>query len=145
MMRRRSGMLAALAVVVSLAGGCDGPGVVAPGRLPLFGRTGGTDVSTALAGSWRRTILFIDVLDIARSIETTWEFGADGSATRVIVTTNLTSGLSDVQVAGGQWQLQGSNLVVDLVTPSPIQLQLSLQLSGDQLALGGEIFVRVSP
>lgn len=145
MMRRRSGMLAAMAVVLSLTAGCDGPGVVAPGRPTLLGRTGGADVSSALAGSWRRTVLFIDELDIARSIETTWEFGADGSATRVIVTTNLTSGLSDLQVAAGEWQLQGSDMIIDLVTPSPVQLQLSVQLSGDQLSLAGEVFFRVSP
>ena len=144
MIRRRSGILTALAILATALGACDGPGVVTPGGAPAIARTGVSSNSSAVTGTWRRAIFVIDEFDIARSIETTWQFGADGVATRVIVTNNFTSGLSDVLVATGQWRLEGSDIVIDVTTPSSFRLQLPLQLSGERLILSGETYFRVT-
>lgn len=134
----------AVALVATVLTACDGPGVVSPvHRTPIVARIGGSSISSAIAGTWRRGIFFIDEFNIARSTETTWQFGTDGTATRVVVTRNLTFGLVDVQTATGRWRVEGSTLVVDFLTPSVFQVRLAMQLTGDQLTLTGETFLRV--
>ncbi|HEX5634378.1 MAG TPA: hypothetical protein VFX50_14155, partial [Gemmatimonadales bacterium] len=85
---RRIALLALAAVPLA---GCGGDGVVSPnGR--MVARGGGSSVSTALVGTWRRAIFFLDEFGFARATETTWQFGSDGSATRVQVARNFTIG-----------------------------------------------------
>lgn len=131
--------LFALALV---AAACDGPGVAGPatGRVALVGAT---NPGTALLGTWRRTVFFLDDLNYARSSETTYQFAADGTALRLQVARNHTLGLADVLVSAGRWRLDGTRLVIDFSTPSAFQLALTMRLTGNELDLGGQTFLRV--
>ncbi len=131
---------AALLVTTALA--CDGPGVVSP-RGAAVVRSGVTSASANLAGTWRRAVFFVDDFGIARSSETTWHFTADGAATRVQVTRNLSLGLADVIVSAGRYRFENTSIIIDLVAPSPAQLQLSVRIAGDQLELAGQTYLRV--
>ena len=122
---------------------CDGPGVASPRNGVVLG--GGTAASAlSVVGTWRRLVVFVDDFGFARSSETTWQFGADGAVARVLVTRNLSLGLIDVLVSAGRYRLSNDQVIVDLVTPSPVQLQLSLRLVGEQLELAGQTYLRVS-
>lgn len=135
--------IAALAVAL-VAGACDGPGVVSPGR-PVIGISGGASASTSIVGTWRRTLFFLDDFGIARSSETSWQFTADGTVTRILVSRNLTFGLVDVLVSAGRYQLQGARVAIDFVTPSPWQLTLDVRRVGNELELAGQRYLPVEP
>lgn len=126
-----------------LLGACDGPGVVGPGRVSL-GRGGAASPAASLVGTWRRIVYFLDDFNYARSAETSIQFAADGSVIRVQVARNHTLGLADVVVAAGRWRWQGSTITLDFVTPSPFTLTLDARITGDQLELAGQAFLRVS-
>lgn len=139
------GARALAAAVLALAlGACDGPGVVSPGR-PVVGISGAGSTAASIVGTWRRALYFLDDFGIARSSETSWQFTAGGAVTRIVVTRNLTFGLVDVQVSAGRYQLQGTRVVVDLVTPSPAQLTLDVRRVGDELELAGQRYLLVAP
>jgi hypothetical protein len=121
---------------------CDGPGVVGPTTTRLT-RIGATNPASALVGTWRRAVFFLDDFNYSRSSETTYQFAADGAAVRVQVARNYTLGLADILVSAGRWRLEGSRLVIDFVSPSTFQLALDMRLVGDQLDLGGQVFLRV--
>lgn len=145
--RRHAAQLRAVGIllVATALVACDGPGVVSPGnRTTIIARVGGSSTSGAVAGTWRSALFFVDEFNISRTTETTWQFGTDGTAARIVVARNLTFGLVDVQTAAGRWRVEGSALVVDFVTPSVFQVLLSMQLAGDQLTLAGETFLRAS-
>lgn len=120
---------------------CDGSGALSPGSR-RFGQAGVPSTSLSIAGTWRRTIYFVDELGIARASETTWQFTADGAATRVQVTRNFSFGLVDVFVSAGRFRLENTRVIIDLVTPSPVQLQYDVRLTGDELQLAGQTFIR---
>ncbi|MBK8248330.1 MAG: hypothetical protein IPK85_13125 [Gemmatimonadetes bacterium] len=121
---------------------CDGPGIAGP-TTARIGRVGGSNTSAALLGAWRRAIFFLDDFNYSRSSETTYQFAADGTAVRVQVARNHTLGLADILVSAGRWRLEGARLVIDFVSPSPFQVALDMRLVGDQLELGGQLFLRV--
>ena len=121
---------------------CDGPGVVSPTR-GLVGRAGVGSASSSVVGTWRRTLFFIDDFGIARSSETTWRFTSDLGAARVQVSRNLTFGLVDVLVSAGRYRLNNTTVIIDLITPTPLQLQFEVRLTGDQLELAGQTYLRV--
>ena len=129
-------------LVLACAVACDGPGVVSPRHAATLG-SGTTAAAAGVVGTWQRTIFFIDDFGIARSSESTWQFTAGGAATRITVSRNLTFGLVDVQVAAGRYRLEGAQVIIDLVSPSPVQLQLAVRLVADQLELAGQLYLRV--
>ncbi len=131
-------------VMLLAASACsEGTGVVGPGNFGVSRGGAGTNASTALVGTWRRAIFFIDDIGFARSTETSFIFAADGSVSRLRVDRNLTFGLFDSQLDVGQWQLTGNSLVINFVSPSAFQITLSVQLTGEQLVLSGQTFLRV--
>lgn len=135
-------MTRSLTCLLAFALACDGPGIVGP-TTARIGRVGGSNTSTALLGSWRRAIFFLDDFNYSRSSETTYQFAADGTALRVQVARNHTLGLADILVSAGRWRLEGTRIVIDFVSPSTFQLALDMRLVGDQLELGGQVFLRV--
>ncbi len=132
--------VAAGTVAVSLAS-CDGPGVVAPRGTVI--RAGTTSAASSVVGTWRRTVYFLDDFGIAHSSETSWQFGADGAMVRVQVTRNLTFGLADAQVSAGRYRVEGTRLVIDVVTPAPSQLSFEVRRVGNQLEIAGEPYFLV--
>jgi hypothetical protein len=132
-----------LVVALALALACDGPGVVTPaGSNPIgFGSSSAT--SSQVTGTWQRTIFFFDDFGFAQSSETTWQFSSDGTAVRSVVARNLTLGFADVLLATARWRVQGSQLIIDFITPTPGQIQLEFRLQGSQLILAGDTYSRV--
>jgi hypothetical protein len=137
--RARTLLAAALAL---LAAACDGPGVASPGRRTV-GIAGAGSAATSIVGTWRRAVFFLDAFGIARSSETSWQFGADGAVARILVTRNLTFGLADVQVSAGRYRLQGARVIIDFVTPTVVQLTLDVRRVGNDLELAGERYLPV--
>lgn len=130
------------AAALLLAVGCDGPGVVSPGRVRIA-TTGGVAASQAIVGTWRRTVYFVDDFGISRSTETSWQFGADGTAARAQVARNYTFGLVDVLVSAGRYRVEGTRVIIDLVTPTPTQLAYEVRRTGNELELSGQVYVLV--
>ncbi len=131
----------ASAMVFSLAG-CDGHGVVSPGSA-RFGRVGTTSTSLDFVGTWRRAVYFVDDFGFARSSETSWQFGGDGSAARVLVARNLSVGLVDVLVSAGRYRVENSRLIIELTSPAPSRLEFDVRRTGEQLFIAGEPYLRV--
>lgn len=131
---------AALAIVT--AAGCDGPGVVGLSR--RIARVGAEDPGAQLVGTWRRTVFFTDDFGISHSNETTFRFDEGGAVTRVQIDRNLIEGFASTLTSVGTWSLEGSNVVIDFVTPSSFRLQLSWRIVGDTLELAGQSYLRVT-
>jgi len=126
--------------------GCDTGPVQPVGRRPgglLGGGAGGT-VNTSLLGTWQRTLVFFDDFGFLHSSETTWAFGAGGSATRTIVTTNHTLGAADTSVTVARWRLDGTSVVIDFTAPSPGTIVLEVRVQGTTLLLAGQEYQRIS-
>lgn len=129
-------------LVCVLAAGCDGPGSVAPGGA-RFGRVGTGSASLDVVGTWRRAVFFVDDFGIARSTETSWQFGDDGSAARVLIARNLSFGIVDVLVSAGRYRVENTRIIIDFTSPAPSQLDFEVRRSGDQLFIAGEPHFRV--
>jgi len=142
-MLRRATATCVVPAALALAG-CDGPGVVSPGTV-RYGQVGagGGSVSQALVGTWRRAVFFLDDVGVARASETSWRFGADGTVVRVQVARNLSVGLADVVVSAGRYRVENTRVLIDFVSPSPAQLAFEVRVSGTQLTLAGEPYLRV--
>lgn len=143
MTRLRQCRLVATAASLMLGAACVGEYVSAPGGARIA-RSGAIGSIEPLVGTWRRAVFFVDDFGISRASETTWRFAADGSASRTLVTRNLMLGVADVFLAAGRWRTAGNQLVIDLETPSPVQLQFTTRVVGDQLELSGELFLRAT-
>lgn len=121
---------------------CDGPGVASPGRVRV-GQVGGSDLSLAIVGTWRRTLYFLDDFGIARASETSWQFAGDGTFVRVLASRNITDGLADAQVSTGRYRIENARLLVEFVTPTASQLSFDVQRSGNQLKIAGQDYLLV--
>jgi hypothetical protein len=138
----RIGLVAAAAALL-FGAACGGEYLAGPGGARIA-RSGAIGSIEPLVGTWRRAVFFVDDFGISRATETTWRFAADGSASRTLVTRNLTLGVADVYLAAGRWRTAGNQLVIDLDTPSPAQLQFTTRVVGDQLELSGELYLRAT-
>jgi hypothetical protein len=98
--------------------------------------------SLALVGEWRRTLAFADDFGGTNVIATLWNFRGDGTFTRSMVQSNLTSGISDSQFATGRWETDG-NIVALFFDGSITPQRVTFFFSGAQLVLGGAEYVRV--
>ena len=99
-------------------------------------------LSLALVGQWRRTLVFADDFGGATVFATLWNFRADGTFTRSIVTSNVNSGLTETRFISGRWETQGNIVVLNVdgaITPE----RLTFFVSGVTLILGGAEYVRV--
>jgi hypothetical protein len=106
--------------------------------------TGSRSHHHAILGLWTRVAVITDNAGNAHSSRTTWEFRSDGSATRTVVTQNLSAGISDVISANASWQTEGSTLVVSFRAPDSGTSRFSYFVSGNVLSLDGRDFVRIS-
>lgn len=131
----------AAAAVLLLTVGCDGPGVVRPDG-PLVGVGGTSSLAGAMVGSWQRVLVFLTDDGFVVSSETRWQFAADGTAVRVVIARNLTAGLSDVSISTARWQVLGTTVRIDFITPSPGTIQLDARVQSDTLYLAGQAYAR---
>jgi hypothetical protein len=97
----------------------------------------------AIVGLWTRVVVITDNDGNAHSSRTTWEFRSDGSATRTVVTQNLSAGISDVISANATWHTEGSSLVITFRAPDTGTSRFSFSVFGNVLILDGRDFVRI--
>ena len=108
----------------------------------------GTGIGTgahhnAIVGIWTRVVVISDNDGNAHSSRTTWEFRSDGTATRTLITQNVSAGISDVLTANASWRTEGSTLVITFRTPDSGTSRFGFSLFGNVLSLDGRDFVRV--
>jgi hypothetical protein len=145
--RRSRARLAALSVALTAAtlavGACNnvdmrfGPGI----QIGTGTGTGGQQ--KALVGIWTRVVVITDNDGNAHSSRTTWEFRSDGSATRTLITQNLSAGVSDVLSANATWRTEGSTLVIAFRPPDSGTSRFGFSVFSNVLTLDGRDFVRV--
>jgi hypothetical protein len=98
----------------------------------------------AIIGMWTRIVVITDREGTAHSSRTTWEFRSDGSATRTVVTQNLSAGISDVLTANASWHTEGSTLVITFRSPDSGTSRFGFAVFANVLNLDGRDFVRVT-
>lgn len=106
----------------------------------------GTNTSTqhsALVGLWTRVVVLTDNQGNEHSSRTTWEFRSDGSATRTVVTHNLSAGITDVLTSNATWHTEGSTIVITFRPPDSGTSRFSFTVFGNVLTLDGRDFVRI--
>jgi hypothetical protein len=132
-----------LAGVTVASGACNnvdmrfGPGV------QIGTQTGSGAQHNAVVGVWTRVVVLTDNAGNAHSSRTTWEFRSDGSATRTLVTQNLSAGLTDVLSAIATWRTEGSALVITFRPPDSGTSRFGFSVFGNVLTLDGRDFVRI--
>jgi hypothetical protein len=145
-MRDRVARGALLATLVALAA-CDGASGITflAGPSSTAGAGGGANADVhdaALVGRWSRTVTFTTDTGI-QSSQTIWEFRADGSATRTVIATNHTAGISDQVAVNAVWRTTGSMITIDFTSPDSGTVQFAFGVSGSTLTLGGDTFTRI--
>lgn len=105
--------------------------------------TGSGSHHNAIVGLWTRVVTITDNNGHAHSSRTTWEFRSDGTATRTLITQNVSAGISDVLTANATWHTEGSNLVVTFRAPETGTSRFSFFVIGNVLTLDGRDFVRI--
>lgn len=139
--------LASLAMAVTILAGC-GERVDVTGSTGSAGsRTGTTGTSSGttdarLVGQWSRSVLFQDAAGGVQSSRTTWRFGSAGSATRAVVTSNLTFGLVDSVVTPVRWRITGGRLALTFLPPASGDVLFDYRVDRETLILGGILFQR---
>jgi hypothetical protein len=134
-----------LASVACIAA-CDSLPFEPAGRRPIGSLEGGPGgpATTTIEGTWRRTLVFFDDFGFLHSSETTWSFETGGSATRTVVTTNVTLGASDTSLTTARWRVEGSSVVIDFTAPSPGTITLEVRIQDGTLFLAGQEYERVT-
>ena len=105
--------------------------------------TGTGSHHNAVVGVWTRVVVLADNQGNTHSSRTTWEFRSDGSATRTLITQNVSAGISDVLTANASWRTEGSTLVIAFRAPDTGTSRFGFSLFGNVLTLDGRDFVRV--
>jgi hypothetical protein len=134
----------ALIIFIPLVAACNGDVEmrIGPG-IQIGTGTGSHFHQNSLVGLWTRVVVITDGAGNAHSSRTTWEFRSDGSATRTVVTQNLTSGISDVISVNAIWRTDGSTLVITFRPPDSGTTRFAFSLFRDVLTLNGHDFVRI--
>lgn len=114
-----------------------GPGI----QVGVGSGTGGQH--NAVVGIWTRVVVVRDNSGNDHSSRTTWEFRSDGSATRTLITQNLSAGISDVLTANASWHTEGSTLVITFRSPDSGTSRFGFSVFSNVLTLDGRDFVRV--
>jgi hypothetical protein len=134
---------AALAVGVMALGGCNDVELrIGPGIHVGTGAGSGAQ-QNAIVGLWTRVVVITDNGGNAHSARTTWEFRSDGSATRTLITQNLSAGISDVITANASWHTEGSTLVITFRSPDTGTSRFFFSVFSNVLTLDGRDFVRI--
>jgi hypothetical protein len=105
--------------------------------------TGTSSHQNAIVGVWTRVLVTTDNHGNAHRSRTTWEFRSDGSATRTLITQNVSAGISDVLTANAVWRTEGSTLVITFRAPDSGTSRFDFSVFGNVLSLDGRDFVRV--
>ena len=105
--------------------------------------TGTGSHHNAIVGIWTRVVVITDHGGSTHSSRTTWEFRSDGSATRTLITQNVSAGISDAQTANAFWRTEGSTLVITFRAPDSGTSRFGFSVFGNVLSLDGRDFVRV--
>jgi hypothetical protein len=136
------------AVLALIAGACgEFPTSLSASTRGNF-RGGGTasqppQLSLALVGQWRRTIVFADDFGGTNVIATLWDFRADGTFINSTVTTNVNSGFTDAHSVTGRWETDG-NIVTLFFDGSITPQRVTFFFAGPDLILGGTQYQRVT-
>jgi len=145
-MRRklRQWMVLAAATVIAA---CESPRIGGP--LGSAGGTGGTgtasgSTASGLVGTWRRVLYFIAGDGSTGSNETTWRFNADGTASRLTVTRNFTSGLFDSQTLDARWEPLTQAVRITFLPPSSGTFEFAYRITADTLYLASQPYGRLS-
>lgn len=143
---RIRGALLLFAATVLTATACDSGPFEPVGRRPIGKLEGGGGPATTVTieGTWRRTLVFFDDFGFLHSSETTWTFANGGLAERTIVTTNVTLGAADSSLTQARWRVEGANVIIDFIAPSPGTISLAVRVQGTTLFLAGQEYQRVS-
>ena len=126
---------------------CESPRVGGPvGTIGGIGGTGtGTGPAAAgLVGTWRRILFFIAGDGSTSSNETTWRFNTDGTASRLTVTRNFTSGLFDSQTVDARWEALPQAVRVTFLPPSSGTFEFAYRITADTLYLASQPYGRLS-
>jgi hypothetical protein len=132
----------ATALILSAMACGDFQARLGPGISVGFGDNS-TSQHGAIAGVWTRVVVLSDHAGNVHSSRTTWEFRSDGSATRTLVTQNVTAGISDVLLAYATWHTEGSTLVITFRAPDSGTSRFAFAVFGNVLSLDGRDFVRI--
>jgi hypothetical protein len=97
----------------------------------------------AIVGIWTRVVVITDDDGNAHSSRTTWEFRSDGTATRTLITQNVSAGISDVLTANAFWRTESSTLVITFRAPDSGTSRFGVSVFGNVMSLDGRDFVRV--
>lgn len=116
---------------------------IGPGIQIGTGTGSGSQQQNAVVGLWTRVVVITDNGGNAHSSRTTWEFRSDGSATRTLVTQNLSAGISDVISANATWHTEGSTLVITFRPPDAGTSRFFFAVFSNVLTLDGRDFVRI--
>jgi hypothetical protein len=138
-----------LFVAATAIGACESPRVGGPLGSGGTGGTGGTGTTTGpsapgLVGTWRRILYFIAADGSTGSNETTWRFDANGTASRVTVTRNFTSGQFDSQVVDARWEPLTQALRITFLPPSSGTFEFAYRITADTLYLASQPYGRLS-
>ncbi|HJU69581.1 MAG TPA: hypothetical protein VJ650_15175 [Gemmatimonadaceae bacterium] len=128
-----------LATVATLAG-CSVDMRIGPG---IHIGTGTGSHQNAIVGIWTRVVVITDNHGDAHSSRTTWEFRSDGTATRTLITQNVSAGMSDVLTANAFWRTEGATLVITFRSPDSGTSRFGFSVFGNVLSLDGRDFVRI--
>lgn len=134
-------------LVVAIIAACDTGPVHPVGFREIdrpIGGTGGPPTNSSIAGTWQRTIVFFDDFGFLHSSETTWTFAAAGTAERMLVTTNVTLGVSDTTFTEARWRIEGAQIIIDFTAPTPGTIALDFFIQDGTLFLAGQEYERVT-
>lgn len=105
------------------------------------GGGGGGQLDSNLVGSWSQTIVDTVAGDPTNQ-QTIWQFSADGTASRTVITFDITTSVSDTTISNGTWTADGSTVSITFQAPNPGTEQFSYVINGSTLLLGQTEFVR---
>ena len=126
---------------------CESPRIGGPRG--SAGGTGGSGAVTGptaagLVGTWRRILFFIAGDGSTGSNETTWRFNSDGSASRLTVTRNFTSGQFDSQTVDARWEPLPQSVRITFLPPSSGTFEFAYRITADTLYLASQPYGRLS-
>jgi hypothetical protein len=142
----RTAIIAALALVVAA---CDGGAkLTSPDGRVLVGVPGpgggnSANASSALVGTWQRTIFLLQADGSAASTETVWQFAGDGTGARTVTARNFSAGVFDTFLTNVTWQATATTVRVTFLPPQSGTVDYSWFVRGDTLLLAGQDYVRV--
>ena len=105
------------------------------------GGGGGGQLDSNLVGSWSETIVDTVAGDPTNQ-QTIWQFNADGTASRTVITFDITTSVSDTTISNGTWTADGSTVSITFQAPNPGTEQFTYVINGSTLLLGQTEFVR---